>query len=237
MDSPHTFLQVVYDETDVCPYLPDQTARMPLEVPRQPLTPELFEELLASGYRRTGHFFYQTRCPRCQACEALRLDLEEFVPSRSQKRALKLGDKELEMRVSVPVVDDRRVELFNQHRASRDLDHGGPGIDYRDYEGFLLTSTVEVIELAFYHADRLVAVSITDVAAESLSAVYCYFDPEYSRLSPGTYAIMKQVELGRKYGLKQLYLGLYVEGNSHLNYKARYRPHQRLQDGSWRDFT
>ena len=236
-DELDSLLPVVVDETNVCPYLPDQMARMPLRIPSLPVSPSFLDRILAEGYRRSGRFFYRTQCAKCQACEAIRLELAKFRPSRSQRRAEKLGDRELQFQVALPQLDAQRVLLFNKHRAMRNLDHGGPPIDSEDYEGFLLNSPASLLEISFWLANRLIAISITDVGEESLSAVYCFFDPDYSHLSPGTYAIMKQVELARKHGLKYVYLGLYVAENRHLNYKGRYLPHQRLQAGQWRDFT
>jgi arginine-tRNA-protein transferase len=36
--------------------------------------------------------------------------------------------------------------------------------------------------------------------------------------------------------MRYLYLGLYIAESRAMAYKARYRPHQRLQDGRWVDY-
>ncbi|MEO8269147.1 MAG: arginyltransferase [Aureliella sp.] len=230
------FLSLVSDEQNVCSYLPDQTARMPLEVPTSELTPERFDRLLEAGYRRTGWFFYRTQCQHCSACEPLRLEVSQFRPTRSQRRAQKLGDRSLRIEVSTPVVDSKRLELFNRHRAERELSHGEARLDATQYRSFLVNSHTDVAELSLWYAERLIAVSITDVGFESLSAVYCFFDPDYAWLSLGTYAILQQVAIARGRGFRWLYLGMMVAGNSHLNYKANYRPHERRISGLWRRF-
>jgi arginine-tRNA-protein transferase len=148
----------------------------------------------------------------------------------------KRGDAELNVRIGTPEVDDYRVNMFNLHRSIRGLDHGGRPTDAGDYAAFLLNSPCETVELSLWHQGRLIAVSITDVGESSLSAVYCYFDPQASGFSPGTYAILKQAQLARHLGLQWLYLGLYVAANSHLNYKTNFRPHQRLIQGRWDNF-
>jgi arginine-tRNA-protein transferase len=79
-------------------------------------------------------------------------------------------------------------------------------------------------------------VALVDRADDSLSAVYCYYDPSYEKLGLGTYSILKQIELCRQWGLRFLYLGLYIEGSVHMRYKARFLPHQRLLDGQWVGF-
>ena len=66
--------------------------------------------------------------------------------------------------------------------------------------------------------------------------MYCYYDPELPKLSLGTYSILKQLELAKRWGMRHLYLGLYIEANEHMGYKARFLPHDRLVRGEWRKF-
>mgnify|MGYP003381445449 CR=1 FL=1 len=210
---------------------------MPLEVPTSGLTPERFDRLLEAGYRRSGWFFYRTQCPHCSACEPLRLEVAQFHPSRSQRRAQKIGDQYLRTEVSAPVVDARRLVLFNRHRTERELSHGEAQVGESEYRSFLINSHADVAELSLWYEERLLAVSITDVGAESLSAVYCFFDPDFAWLNPGTYAILQQVAIARGRGFRWLYLGMMVADNSHLRYKANYRPHERRIHGQWVHFA
>ena len=141
------------------------------------------------------------------------------------------------MEIGPPEVSPDRLALYERHRRGRGL--SGPDrrpIDPKGYRDFLVESCVDTFELRMRHKGRLVGVSITDRGASSLSAVYCCYDPELAKLSLGTYAILKQVELCRRWGMKHLYLGLYVADNAHMRYKARFRPHERLVDGRWTEF-
>ena len=230
------FLKVVSDEPDRCAYLPRQTARLPLQVPAAGLTAAQFDQLLAAGYRRSGWFFYKPQCPACRACEPLRIEVDNFCPSRSQRRAKKRGVQHLRVQFAPPIIDARRLEIFNAHRLQRQLAEDQECVDEQDYRSFLVHSYADVRELSLWVDERLVAVSITDVGACSLSAVYCFFDPQYAWLSPGTYAILQQIDLARAWGYRWLYLGLMVADNPHLKYKANFRPHQRRLDGVWQTF-
>ncbi|MEM7476919.1 MAG: arginyltransferase, partial [Planctomycetota bacterium] len=169
----------------------------------------------------------------CQACEATRVEAASFTPNRSQRRAAKKGDANFETRISDPVVDDLRVHLFNEHRRQRGLDRRDSELNEEDYRGFLLNAPCQSIEISLWIDNDLKAVSITDVGEDALSAVYCFFDPAVSDLSPGTYAILQQIQLTLQLGRKWLYLGYYVAENTHLNYKSRYRPQQRLIEQGW----
>ncbi len=231
------FLKLIVDESSVCPYLNGQTARMPLSLPDGNITGDQFDAILAAGYRRSGWFFYRTHCQACQACEPLRIGVANFTESRSLRRVRRLGDEHLQMQVAAPALDDERLRVFNAHRAVRNLDRGEPEADASDYSSFLLNSFCEVWELSFWDGDKLVAVSITDVGESSLSAVYCYFDPAYSWLSPGTYSILNQISLASKDHYTWLYLGMFVADNAHLCYKSRFVPHERLRGGQWQPFA
>ena len=44
--------------------------------------------LLAAGFRRSGNNLYRPQCPACHACQAIRLPVAAFSPSRSQRRVL-----------------------------------------------------------------------------------------------------------------------------------------------------
>ena len=229
-------LVVVQDQMQLCPYR-DQVARMPLRLPMGTVSPDCVDELLSLGYRRSGDFVYRTQCPECTACEPTRIAAQSFQLTKSMKRVLRRGERELECVIGPPQSGPARVGLFNHHRESRNLGNGSDPIDEESYRSFLVASCCQTLEIAIYRADQLVAVSIFDVGAESTSAVYTYFDQAFHRYSLGTYAILKQLQWARERGLQFVYLGMYVADNRHLNYKARFQPQQRLIDQQWCDFS
>jgi leucyl-tRNA---protein transferase len=227
---------VVFDAPHTCSYLPGRTARLPYRHPVELLTPEQFDQRLAEGDRRSGVFLYRTACPACRACQPIRLDVERFRPDATQRRMQRRGDQQLTVRIGAPEVDSSRVRLFNLHREGRDLASEDSPIDEQSYAEFLTDSCCATIELSYWNGSRLVAVAIADAGRNALSAVYCYYDPEFAALSLGTYSILRQVALCRASGRKYLYLGFFIAESPHMCYKARFRPHQRLIDGDWTDF-
>nr|WP_261344953.1 arginyltransferase [Roseiconus nitratireducens] len=230
---PRPPLVVVYDSLQACPYLDGRIARMPLEYPRHPLSPSDLDELLALGYRRSGRMLYRTQCPQCSECVPTRVDVREFQITRSMQRVLNRGERELEFEWAVPTVDSDRVRLFNQHRQQRSLTSSGP-VGPADYHEFLVDTCAETRELVMRHDGEVVAVAVADFGQRSINAVYTHFDPAFARYSLGTLAVLKQIELARQSDRQFVYLGLYVAANSHLNYKQRFRPQQRLLSGQWR---
>ena len=208
-----------------------------MRLPSRALTPEELDARLAEGDRRHGAFLYRPSCPGCDACEAIRIPIAEFAFSRSQRRALRKGRAALTLELGAPRVDLERLRLYEKHKSGRDLRSGeGEPLSLEGYRGFLVERCVDAVELRYRLDGRLVGVAIADRGARALSAVYCYWDPAQAKLGIGTYSVLEQVELCRRWGIEHLYLGLYIAENRHMSYKARYRPHERLIEGAWRRF-
>lgn len=224
---------IVYDKAQRCPYLSHRTARMPLRLPSRPLDREELDARLAAGDRRQGFVLYRTACPSCEACEPIRLDALDFQFSRGHRRILRRGDADLRVSIGPPTVDQRRVDLYNLHKQGRGLDDGQPAIDQEGYRDFLVSTCCDSFELRFSLNGKMIGVAISDRGARSISAVYCCFDPRYSRYSIGTYSILKQLELCKSWGLRHLYLGLYIADCDRMLYKAKFAPHERLLKGRW----
>jgi arginine-tRNA-protein transferase len=227
----------VIDNEHPCSYLPSRTARMPLIIPERLVNTDEFDVMLAQGLRRSGRFAYYTACDGCQACKPIRIEVAKFRWSESWRRILNRGDRMLHMEVGPPEYSDERLKLFNLHRGVRDLSNGDGDYGPYDYEGFLVDSCCEsTLELRYYLEGSLVALTVIDVGTLSISAVYTYFDPAQSKLSLGSYSVLKQIQLAQNTDLRWVYLGLYVEQNSHLNYKARFKPQERYIDSAWVEF-
>lgn len=227
---------VVHDVVESCPYLPDQSARMPLRYRALPLTQAEFDQHMESGQRRSGPFMYRPACPSCRACEAIRVEAAKFEFNRTQRRVWQRGRERIEVTVVRPVFDAVRLELFNRHRQERDLARNEGDVSAEGYQMFLVESCCDTWEIDYTIDGRLAGVAICDRGAQSLSAVYCYYDPDFSQHSLGVFSVLMQVELCRSWELKYLYLGYYVAGCSHMSYKQSYKPHERLIGGAWQPF-
>ncbi len=218
-----------------CSYLPNRTANLPLILPGKRLEPHLFDDVLNAGMRRAGYFLYYVDCAGCRACEPTRIPVRKFRWTDSWRRIRNRGDKQLQVTVESPEATEEKLILFNRHRDERDLADSMTTYRLEDYESFLVESSSQwTTELQFRTTDnRLVALSLIDCGENSVSAVYTYFDPDFSKLSLGTYSILKQIEFCLNTNREFLYLGLYVADNPHLNYKARFLPQERFIQDKW----
>ncbi|MFT5353939.1 MAG: arginyl-tRNA--protein-N-Asp/Glu arginylyltransferase [Polyangiales bacterium] len=228
---------LVHDEEEACSYLPNRMARLPLRLPVRSLSGDEFDARLSEGDRRHGILLYRPTCGACNACEAIRLDVGEYSFSKTQRRILRKNDALLRVQVGPSTSDPQAVSLYDKHRYGRGLDgpHSKP-MDALSYERFLVERCCQSYEMRFFLGEQVVAIAIVDEGATALSAVYCHHDPAHSSLSLGTYAILKQIERARLDGKRFLYLGLYVSGCGPMEYKVRFKPHERLVAKEWTRF-
>ncbi len=227
---------VVSDATEPCPYLPGHTMRLPLRMALGRLSPDDFDVLLSEGDRRTGPLLYRPTCPDCTACEAIRVPVQSFRPSRSQRRVLRRNDTDVRVERHRPALTPQHLAMYNRHSHERGLSlRDGPAGE-TDYRFFLVESCVDTWEVRYLVGDRLVAVSVMDFGRNAVSSVYHYFDPGEARRSLGVYSVLKEIQLCAELGIDWYYLGLYVADCRHLNYKAGYFPHDRRIRGTWQRF-
>jgi arginine-tRNA-protein transferase len=224
--------QLVHDAEEQCPYLPDQVARMPLRWQMRALSGEELDASLSAGDRRVGRMLYRTQCSSCTACEPLRVVLAEFKPSKSQRRVWN-KNQDIKVTVGPAVFSQNRLELYNRHKFDRGLSTDGKVMTREGYEGWFLRSCVQTVEVCFELDGRLAGVSIIDVGARDTSSVYHFFDPDLSSRSLGTFSALVEIAWSRSRGGRYHYLGLYVGGCDRLNYKARFKPNERLIAGAW----
>lgn len=79
---------------------------------------------------------------------------------------------------------------------------------------------------------RLVAIAVTDLLPNGLSAVYTFYEPEEERRSLGALPFW-QINEARRLGLEAVYLGYWIKNCKKMNYKTQYRPIELLVNQRW----
>lgn len=228
--------RIVQDRFEACVYRPGQIARCPARAPVESLTPEQLDLLLDEGDQRVGGTVFRTECPFCSACEPVRIDVNDFRPSRSQRRAWKRNEGELRVEMGPPALSRRRVMLWNRHRRVRGLLTSYSRKDPLGYHEWLVETCAPTVEVRYFEAEHLVGLSLLDIGRVSANSAYHYFDPSLSRRAIGVYSVLKEIELCKSLGVRYYYLGLWAADSDPLLYKASYYPHERLISGTWQRF-
>jgi arginine-tRNA-protein transferase len=216
-----------------CSYLPPRMSRTRGFVCDR-LPAELYHELMDAGFRRSGRFFYQPICPGCRACQPIRVPVEKFTPSKSQRRTWR-KNQDLLVTVGAAEATDEKFELYARY--VRDWHSRGEDSDRKSFVEFLYDSPVETIEFQYRAAasKRLLGVGLCDVSPRSLSSVYFYFDPAESRRGIGTFSALVEIDFARRHDIPHYYLGYFIAGCGTMSYKADFQPNEILHpDGVWR---
>lgn len=235
---PHTVPAVHFYATAPypCSYLPHKQARSQVATPSHQVDARTYTVLVAAGFRRSGSFTYRPYCDSCNACVPVRIPVDRFTPSRTQRKTWRRHASLQAHEVDL-VWSDEHYDLYRRYQSNR---HPGGGMDddnREQYEQFLLASCVDTRLVEFRDpAGVLRMVSIIDVLTDGLSSMYTFYDPDF-RGSLGTWNILWQAARCQTLGLHWLYLGYWIAESRKMAYKASFRPLEVLYDGQWRELT
>ena len=226
-----------------CPYLPGREERKVFThlVGRRAVA--LNNTLTESGFRRSQTIAYRPACDGCRACVSVRVRVSEFEPTRNMRKNMQ-RNADLVGYAAQPHPTSEQFSLFRAYLDSRHAAGGMADMSMLDFTMMIEDTHVET-RLVEYRkrgpdtaingrgAGPLVAACLTDILSDGLSMVYSFFEPEEHDRSPGTFMILEHIQRARRLGLPYVYLGYWVEGSRKMDYKARFRPQERLGMDGW----
>ena len=197
---------------------------------------EWYQRLLDAGFRRSGAIIYQPMCTGCRSCIPLRVPVETFKPSKSQRRVLG-RNKDVAVTAGRPEATREKWEMYERYQREWHHNHSGQSEDITEFVKFLYRSPVESVEFEYRDKwGKLLGVGIGDLCPPILSSVYFYFDPQEARRSIGTFSAMYEIQWAREMKLTHWYAGYWIKECPTMTYKARFRPCETLgTDGVWRE--
>ena len=226
-----------------CPYLAGMLERKVFThlVGRRAVA--LNDMLTQTGFRRSQTIAYRPACESCRACVSVRVLVDDFRPSKSQRRTLRAnGDVIGAILPAKPTSE--QYSLFRAYLDARHPDGGMADMSTLDYSMMIEDSHIDTFITEYRRrgpdtaingrgAGPLVAACLTDRLADGLSLVYSFYDPELSSRSLGGFVILDHIAKARAMGLPHVYLGYWVEGSRKMGYKGAYLPQERLGHNGW----
>lgn len=214
-----------------CSYL-DRDARTLFLDPQDAHAPGTYAELSNAGFRRSGAHLYRPHCGDCEACVPTRLPVRLFRLRRRFRRVLG-RNADVTVRIEPAAFTGASYELYATYIRERHADGDMYPPSPEQFRSFLLTDWSDTRFLATYLDGRLIAVAVTDVLPNGLSAIYTFYDPDLPRRSLGVFSILQQIHVCRRARLPYLYLGYWIDGAEKMDYKTEYRPIELLRSQRW----
>lgn len=229
-------LELYISSAQPCDYLAGNESQSIFISPEVKITPEIYEYLIAIGFRRSGQHAYRPHCSACRSCISCRINVQNFKPSKSQRRVL-AKNNDLTFASVQPTFSDEHYGLYLRYQAFKHPGGTMENFGKKEYEEFLCQSFGNSLMYETRLNEKLLALSVTDVFSDALSAVYTFFDPEYSTRSLGTYSVLQQIKAAQNRGKQHLYLGYYINKSAKMAYKANFMPIEMLIEGQWLSYT
>lgn len=232
--APHHGCQFFFTTTaQPCPYLEGRIERRVVTELAGRQANRLHDQLSLSGFRRSHGIAYVPACPDCNACLPVRIRVDGFTPSRSQRRVL-AQNKDLTATLLPPVASDEQYALFSRYLSSRHADGDMANMDVTDYQSLVEDTPIDSVLIEFRDADEtLVAVCLCDPLGDGFSAVYSFFEPTLDKRSLGTFMVLWLAGYAKLESKPYVYLGYWIEGSPKMAYKKRFQPLEVLQAGQW----
>lgn len=218
-----------------CAYYDDRQCQNVVPDPNIKMNANTYEQLGMLGFRRSGDHIYRPHCPACSSCKPCRLDIKNFTPSRSQRRCLK-RNSDVTIKAVKAEFTTEYFELYRKYLSLRHTDGEMDNPSEDDFKNFLICSWSDTHFLEFRENDHLLAIAVVDKIRNGYSAVYTFFDPDFSSRSLGTFAILKEIEHCKDNQLPYLYLGYWIDRHPKMHYKASFNAIEIFQDNHWQVF-
>jgi len=219
------FCSLDYD----CAYLPGKSVRMAYKYVSR--SNSVFNSAVVQrGWRRFGNYYFYPICKDCNECKSLRIDVKNFKPSKSQRKAIK-RNKNTKIIIQKPSVTSKHIQLYNKYhrwKANKDNWRAKDITPNEYYENFAEGPYDFGKEVLYIVDDKLVGVDLIDIIEDGISAIYFYYDPDYADLSLGVYSLLKQIEFAKILKKDWIYLGYWVDGCKAFEYKRNFKPLQLL---------
>lgn len=216
-----------------CPYIEGRVERKLVTELFGRGAPALYNELSRAGFRRSHGLAYRPACTGCGGCVPVRIPVDSFSESRSQRR-IRNANRDLAAAASVARADGEQFRLFQRYQRSRHAESDMAAMTFGDYRAMIEDSPLPTLLVTLRdNSGDLAGACLADLLDDGLSAVYSFYDPAAPKRGLGTLLVMGLVDEARRRGLPYVYLGYWIGASAKMAYKARFRPLEALGADGW----
>ena len=205
----------------------------------QPLSPVVFDHYLSRGWRLLGHSIVRHNFSVCRGkmcrTEPLRIRLDGFEFSKSQRRLLRRGSADWNVRYGPIELNAAKAQLFSQHSLAR-FDERRP----ESIASFLNHNShrepVPGMEFCVStHSGTPLACSFIHLGQNAVSGTYCFYNPQAGQYSFGTFTMLLEIAKAQELGKKYYYHGYVYDVPSQFDYKLNFNNLETLdwKTGEW----
>jgi arginine-tRNA-protein transferase len=219
-----------------CPYIDGQVERRVLTELVGHGAAALHDQLSLAGFRRSHGIAYAPACPFCQACMAVRIVVDKFIMSKSQRRIWN-KNSDLHCEILPAVATSEQFDLFDRYQKKRHAGGDMAKMDFFEFQNLVEETPVETAVLEFRDVgDRLVGAILTDRLESGISAVYSFFDPDEEKRSLGSEMLLWLIDFAKTRSFDYIYLGYWVKGSPKMAYKSKFAPLEVCTIRGWENF-
>ena len=215
---------------DKCSYIKDKEQTTHYKVIENCSTQNC-QDLIERGFRRFGKMYFRPICGDCQECQSIKIDVENFTFSKSQKRIIKKA-VHIKSYVQTPTLSQAHLDLFEKYhlhmKDKKEWTYNETTAEHY-YQSFVSGHNEFGYEVLYFDEDKLIGVDLIDILEDGISSIYFYYDPDYSQYSLGKLSLYNQIKFAQRSNKEWIYLGYYVEDCPSLSYKSEYRPYITLE--------
>ena len=212
-------------------------ARSQVATPSHLIHADAYSGLVANGFRRSGMFTYRPYCDGCRACVPLRVPVQRFKPTRSQRRAWKAHTAPAGARAA-PVLRARALPALPAL----------PGRAATAAAAWTTTASTSTPSSCCKAASTRAWWSFASRRADGSRRAEDGVDPRRAERRPVGRLHLLRARRRRQLRhlqravadradaplkLPHVYLGYWIERSPKMAYKAQFRPHELLVDGQW----
>jgi len=232
MDSNMISIPLFLTEQSPCSYLDKKNSQSAFVHPSFSLDSAIYSQLIEQGFRRSGNEVYTPHCPGCSECIPTRVAVEQFIPTKNQKRCLK-KNRQTSVVVKPAQLEQAHFDMYLRYQKHKHGDGGMADSSPEDYINFLASSWCNTLFVEFSIDGELAAVAIVDQLENALSAVYTFYEPKFSSYSLGNYAVLWQIQHAKEMQLEFVYMGFWITDCRKMSYKTQYQPIQGFIEEQW----